>query len=469
MFVGREFELQELEDCFLSKRAQLAVITGRRRIGKSELVKKFAKDKDVLSFEALEKGRMLDQIKHFIEQLSDQVRDPFLGDIQFRSWKKVFHYLSTHISTRNNRKKKKTVIFFDEFQWMAQGKSNLVSLLKYYWDNHWKSENVMVILCGSIASFMVGKVVKSKALYGRITLNLVLKELSGPEIFQMLGKKRDKTEILKYLLVVGGVPKYLESINTAKSFEQNMNSLFFKTNSLLKDEFEKIFYSQFKETALYTNIIESLANGPKSLKDLCNILEVTSGGGVKSYLENLTLADFIMPYSPYNKGSSSKNKKYKISDSYLIFYLKYIRPNLAQIEANKSKDLFSILVKSVWATWLGFAFENYCMKNAMALAEKMGFADYVVNFGPYFRRGDKNFQIDLLFERSDKTITLCELKYYNKLIGTSIIGEVQKKCDLLHVPFGHTLEKALVTTVGIDQSTANLDYFHHVLTIDDLM
>ena len=215
MFVGRKNELKILNDAYRSGKSQLVVIYGRRRIGKSSLVKEFSKDKhQFFSFEAIEGEGTPIQIRHFTAQLKKQYDDPILENARFSSWESVFSYLTDRIINRKTAK----IIFLDELSWMAAGRSRLVSLLKFYWDNHWKGKKVMLILCGSVASFMVKKVLRSKALYGRITLDLLLKGLLAEDAYALIGRKRSREEALKYLLVFGGVPKYLEDINPNRSF-----------------------------------------------------------------------------------------------------------------------------------------------------------------------------------------------------------------------------------------------------------
>lgn len=465
MFVGRKEELRELENLYKNKTSKLVVLYGRRRIGKSSLIEQFSVGKPFLHFEGLEGEETSTQIKSFTNDLLRQINDPILKSVHFRNWLEVFDYLSNYFKKNN---KHKIILFFDEFQWLAAGQGALISLLKKYWDQHWKKSNVVLILCGSISSYMVKKVIKSKALYGRIDWEHKLGALSPKEAFEMIGKKRSKEELFRYLLVLGGIPRYLESIDLSKSFEQNMDQLFFKKDALFVNEYEKIFYSQFKEHRTYEKIIIFMCDGPKSLEEIAKHLKIPSGGGLKSYLENLVSADFIGVYSPYDKSEKTKLIRYKITDEYLRFYFKFIKPNLNAITSSrKTRNLFHTITGNSMEVWLGFAFENFCLKNAFDLAEKMGFANKIKNFGPAFSRSSSGFQIDLLYLRSDKTLTLCEIKYYNKEISTKIVKEVEMKASLLTIPKGFTLEKALISVFGPDQSLRDLEYFHHSITLEN--
>ncbi len=456
-FVGREKELYDLNQLHQASESKLSVIYGRRRIGKSCLVDHFMSGKKHLRFEGLEQGRTKAQIAQFVLDLSQQTGDELLKQVKLNSWEPVLDYLTQFFS----RTQDKYILFLDEFQWLAVNQTKLVSLLKKYWDQHWSKQNVMLILCGSVCSYMAKRVISSKALYGRINWELCLTPLNPIESYQLLGEKRNADEVLQYLQILGGIPKYLKEVDTRKSFDQNINQMLFTGSGVLANDYSKIFYSQFREYKTYENIVRYLKDQPRTLDEIAGKLKIPSGGGVKSYLENLEKALFVTSYVPYNKKANSKLKKYKLSDEYLRFYFKYVEPHTKLISTNQTRNLFDQLIKPTWNSWLGFAFENYCLNNAMYLAKVMGFEDRVVQWGPYFQRGDEGFQIDLIYLRSDRAVTLCEIKYYDKKVPITVIREVEKKCSLIELPHGYTLEKALISRFGPEKAVRELDYFHH--------
>lgn len=469
MFIGRKKELRLLNEHYNSQKSELVVLYGRRRIGKSSLVKEFAQDKHYFfSFEGIEGLGQKEAIIHFSQELYKQTDDPILQDLTFKSWEQCFTYVTDRIVNRQGRRKK-AIIFFDELSWMATGRSALISLIKYYWDNLWKSKNIMLILCGSIASFMIKKVINSQALYGRTTLEIFLKGLSPDEAKNFFSRKKSKEEILKTLLVFGGVPKYLELINQNQSFIYNVNRLCFSANSVMIKEIDKIFYSQFREGKTYQAIIELVKERLISLQDIAHKLHMSSGGGLKQYLANLEQAEFIRSYVPFNKKENSKLKKYFLSDEYIQFYFKYIEPHKKLINEGNSEALFERLTDDSITTWFGFAFEKFCIKHAMYLAKKMGFNDQVMNYGPYFEREDTAFQIDLLYKRKDKVITICEMKYYTKPITTGVIPEVERKIKLLKIPRGYSVETALISLYGPDKALRDTHYFNYTPTLEDLL
>jgi uncharacterized protein len=462
-FSGRRRELKLLEDAYHSSRSELLVLYGRRRVGKSRLIEEFSRDKSAFFFEGLEGGRTPVQLKQVTEQLIKQCSDPLLNSVSFSSWRVFFDYLTEKIF----KSRGKNILFLDEFQWLAAGQSRLVSLIKYYWDQHWKSKNVMIILCGSIASFMVKKVIHSTALYGRITQEILLKGLAPAEAYPLFQKKRSQEEVLQYLLLFGGIPRYLEEIQLNRSLAQNINRLCFGKNAFMVSEFEKIFYAQFKEAHVYKRIVSFLKERILTLDELSRKLDIPSGGGLKQYLTNLENAEIVRTVVPFGSSPKTKIKKYKLIDEYLLFYFKYIEPHLRLIQENPSQKLFETLTQKSWFPWLGNAFERFCLKHAALLAKAFGFQDEVVEIAPYFERGDPAFQIDLLYRRSSNIVTLCEVKYWQQPISTKVIPEVERKCQLLKLPRGTTLERALISPYGPDQALNEAQYFHHSLVLDD--
>ncbi len=469
MFVGRTEELSALEGAYASQKNELVVLYGRRRIGKSCLISEFLKDKpDSFLFEAVEGAQTREQIAHFTETLKKQIRDPLLLDVKFSSWENVFSYITERV-VKSPSRKGKIVLFMDELPWMAAGRGRLVSLLKYYWDNHWKDQGVMLVLCGSVASFMVKRVLKSKALYGRITLEILLRGLNPDEVALLFQGKRSQEEVLKYQLIFGGVPKYLEEIDLNRSFNQNMNRLCFSRTSPMCREMDRIFYSQFKESRIYMKIVELLNGRICTMEEISSTLSIASGGGLKLYLTNLEDAEMIRSFVPFGRSNTSKLRKYTLMDEFALFFFKYMQPCLLMLTETSSPRMFETMVNDGFESWLGFSFERFCVKRAGYLAKRMGFADVVLAAAPYFERGDLAFQIDLLYKRSDKVITLCEIKHRNAPITTKIIPEMERKCSLFRMPRGFSLETALISLYGPDTALRDAGYFNHFLVLDDVL
>ena len=462
-FFGREEELKLLEGQFSSNKSRIVAIYGRRRVGKSALIDSFIKTKRFqLIFEGKEKAKTNEQLELFTSELRKQLKNPYLK--KFESWEEAFDYLTENVFNQTSRKQK-YIFVLDELQWLAAGQSRLVALLKFYWDRYWQKQNIMLILCGSMASFMVKKVISSKALYGRISLQILLGPLQPNQGAQFFHKKRSNEEILKYFLIFGCIPKYLEEININESFNKNINVLCFSRESFFYDEVNKIFYSQFKETKIYLDIVKAVSIVNLSAKEIGQAVKF-KGGSIKFYLDNLVAAQIISEYIPIGSPENSRLKKYKLTDEFLVFYFKYIKPNLSLIKQGSLKKLFEKTCENQWQPWLGYAFERFCLKNALYLAKIMGFDDDIIGLGSYRQPG---LQVDLLYKRADKTYVLSEIKYKDQEITTEIIPEIEGKIKLFKLPKGYSLEKALICVHGASAQLKASRYFDYIVSVDDII
>jgi hypothetical protein len=234
-------------------------------------------------------------------------------------------------------------------------------------------------------------------------------------------------------------------------------------------EVDRIFYSQFVKEKTYIAIVNSLKSQIKSLGEISAAIDMPSGGGVKRYLENLTKADILSQNTPWDKSFESRIKKYRISDEFLTFFYKFIEPHRKLIATSSKKQLFKALTAHQLEIWFGFAFERLMLKHARYLAEIMGFSEQVATAGSLFSRSDSHFQIDLIYKRFDKVITLCEIKHHNKEISAQVIKDVEQKKSLLKIPRGYTLETALISLYGPDEGVKESGFFNHIVTLDDLL
>ncbi|MBI3534505.1 MAG: ATP-binding protein [Deltaproteobacteria bacterium] len=472
-FVGRQTEIHQLQRLVQSKKSSLAVIYGRRRIGKSSLIREAFKDQFVLYFEGVENQSKSRQITHFLSQLSYQVKNAH-PQFSVKNWSDVFLQLVPIISSHQS-----VVIVLDEFQWMANYRSELVSELKMIWDQYFTQKGkVILILCGSIASFMISKVIRSSSFYGRIQLMIHLKEFFLSESSQMLNQLGVE-EILESHLLLGGVPLYLELLNDRlkqdSSVRLGIQNLAFLPNSYFVEEYERVFVSHFGKNLNFKKIISTLALHPYGLsrEELSRFTKITLGGNFSQELFNLESAGFISSVRPYDKGEKSKFVKYYLSDAYLRFYFSFIEPNFKKIKSG-AKDIFLQLTqKAVYASWLGISFEYLCAYHASKISEKLGFSGIGYTVGSYFQSYKKGTgiggQIDLLFDREDNVLTLCELKYTNNPVGIDVISEVEKKIEILPLKKKKTLQKILITKSPPSTDLLKKAYFYKILRATDLL
>lgn len=466
MFVGRENELRMIREAVNSDRAELGIVYGRRRVGKSSLLLEFKSHKGDLCFEALQKVPTLKQIQHFTSQLAKQTNTP---QILARNWKEAFDGFTLHIQ------KGKHYVVFDEFPWMASSRTELVSLLKFYWDTIWKKNpKLTLVLCGSVTSFMLKHLVHSQALHNRKTFEINLAPLPANEAVSFFKKYRSHFEVAKFLMVFGGIPKYLEQIDPKQSFAANMDRLCFAKNSFFVKEFETLFKEQFKVIKTYELIAEALAKRSDSKTGLAERLHMESGGGLSGYIQALEQADFVKVLTPLSvAGEGSKTTKIVLWDEWLRFYFSYIKPNRHIIEMNTKPGLFQQLAGKSIDTYFGLAFERFCMKNLSSILPAAGIAlNEILGYGPFFRQpsrktpNDAGLQIDILVHRQGHILTLMECEFQTSPVGLSVAQEVERKLTFLKPKKFYTVEKMLLCAGPITRELQQNGYFHKILDLD---
>ncbi len=466
-FIGRQPEIEQLREVWQEKESHLSVVYGRRRVGKTRLVEEAFKNRSIVRFEGLEGRPTARQKQHFAESLADQTGRPEYRLLSSGSWKELLTVLSRILGA------KPVVLFFDEFQWLAAGRAELVSDLKYVWDNHFrKNNNLHLILCGSISSFLVKKVLRSRALYGRVSFELHVLPLLAPSFVSLYHPRRSVRELVEFLLVVGGIPEYLRFFDVKRSTRLNIQRLCFSPTGYLTGEFDRIFTSHFGGHPHYERILRFLAAKRFATRDQIHRgCGLNPGGRTSDYLEELEMADFIEKFSPITKPSSSKILRFRISDPYMSFYFRFIQPSLAKIQrARRPLSLNAVLSEQRYSIWRGLAFEHLCHLHADRIAEEAGFGGIRYDSGAWFRRKDQltGAQIDLLFRRADRVITVCEMKFTDQKIGKEVIRQVEKKIELLQTFSAESIEKILVTASEPTQGLLNEGYFTRFLRLEDV-
>jgi len=458
MFIGRKQEIVLLRKKNHRDSAELMVIYGRRRVGKTALVEEAFKDRILWKFEGIEGLSTSEQIRFFLSQLKIYSGEEKLANAN--DWTAAFRLLASTSAKKN------IVIFFDEFQWMAGMDEAFVSLFKYAWDNFFqKLKNCSFVICGSISSFIVNKVLRSRALYGRVHRDIHLQPLSLKESSQLL-KNLPPTEVLDWAMTIGGIPKYLLAIDTALSYQQNLNALAFSQNGFFFQEFPRLLISHFASTPHYQKILETLSSGSQTLEALAEKCGISKGGSFSEIVDDLALADFITKEQPVDKGAASKILRYKISDEYLHFYFNFILPRIPTIQ--KGQWTYQTIPARDLAQWQGYAFERLCHKQAPAIAESLGFSGIQYQYGPWFRHQKPGAQIDLLFQRKDAMLTLCEAKYATSLTSR-VIQECEKKENVLKEIFpNQRIQKVLVVPKKTKRSPAITRFFDRVLIAEEV-
>lgn len=419
--IGRELEQKELEIAYNSLEAEFIAIYGRRRIGKTYLIKNFFQPKECIYFQStgIYKGSLKQQLTRFSKELGDA----FYGGASINvpeDWMSAFEALSKAID--NMDKNKKVILFLDELPWMCTPKSSLLQALEYFWNRHWAhNPKIKLIVCGSAASWIIKKIIKNRGgLHNRTTRKIRLKPFDLRETYDYLhhqGYKIDKEKVVKLYMAIGGIPFYLKQIKNDLSVDQNINELLFNSDSILFTEFDEVFASLFDSAESYVELVRLIAASRQGLAR--TVLEeknkVTGKGGrLSNRLENLENAGFITSYLPF--GHKKLGVFYRISDEYCHFYLKWVDPIKDSAKLNNHLSYWQGKLNSPeYYSWLGYAFENLCYKHVAqirtALKIDAGSLASPWRYAPKSYSEERGAQIDLLFDRRDDAISICEIKY----------------------------------------------------------
>ncbi len=468
-FIGRKKEFESLSGLSQKKNASLVVIRGRRRVGKSRLAEEFAK--------TFKKSIVISGIPPVDEVTAQHQREEFLRQAQeyhlpmYRcdDWGNLFTDLA------QATKKGRLLIVLDEITWMGSKDPTFLPKLKTAWDRHFKkNNNLVMILTGSNSMWIQKNILSSTGFYGRVSLRILLKELSLPESNAFWNNWPgivDAYEKFKILCVTGGIPRYLEELRPDLTAEGNIQRLCFDPEGLLFQEFNQIFHDLFQNRGpFYKQIVQILVENHLSMTEIAEKLSRAKGGDLSEALAELTQAGFISRDFTWSfaKKKKSKISRYRLSDNYLRFYLKYIQPNYEQIEAGKIRKL-----PQGWYSILGFQFENLVVNNGAILQRVIGIpADEVVFAAPYLqtaRARRKGCQIDYLIQTRFNCIYVFEVKFSQGKIGMEVIQEVEEKMRALQLPRGFSSRPILIHVNGVDEKVIDTGYFARIVDFSEFL
>ena len=473
IFVGREEELQELETLLKKKSASFVVVKGRRKIGKSRLLDEFCKNKKTYKFIGLAtqpKTTKQDQLNEFARQLSTATG---LSEIRADDWSKLFTLLGREAKTG------RLIIIFDEISWMGSEDNDFLGKLKNAWDNDFKKNpNLIMIVCGSVSTWIDENILNSKAFYGRISWTISLKPLPLKDCNRLLeaqGFKGSFYEKFKLLSVTGGIPWYIEQMQGTLNADDNIRRQCFTEGGALVDEFEMIFHDIFgKKDSIYKELVKALANGSAEYKDISKKTGYKSSGRLSEYLLALEKAGFISRDFSWSIKSGNKTRicQYRLSDNYLRFYLKYIAPKLKQIQKGSYKNV-PLSSFSEWETIMGIQFENLVLNNKKKILEHLSIrSEDIVADNPYLQRKTadrQRCQIDYLIQTKHKNLFICEVKFSKNPINTSVIEEVKKKIKDFHLPRSSAALPVLIHINGVSEKVTGSDYFYKIIDFSNLL
>ena len=470
-FVGREVEMARLKGLFDKRSASLIVVRGRRRIGKSRLLAEFSKEMKSFFFSGnppVRKTTAESQRNDFTSQL-ERVG---IGGVKADDWGNLFWHLS------KETKKGRILIVLDEISWMGGKDPHFLGHLKTSWDLYFsKNPNIIIALCGSVSSWIEKNILSSTGFLGRISLDLVLEELPLKVCNSFWHPKENRItsyEKFKYLSVTGGVPLYLEQLKSNLTAEQNIHDLCFTKGGLLVREFDEIFSDLFSSTKdRHKEIILSLEKGPKDLSQICKDLGKSLGGVFSKHLDELVKAGFVKRDFTWDlkTGKEGKLSRYRLSDNYMRFYLKYIAPNRSKID----KEIFSSTMTQLagWESIMGLQFENLVVHNRKILWDTLGILpDEIVMEGPFFQTSTSKqtgCQIDYMIQTRFHNLYICEIKFSKSPIGKKIIEEMESKRKNLKIPRYCSIRPILIHVNGIEERVLDERYFDKIIDFGELL
>ncbi len=471
-FIGRKNELSKLTNTFKKNSASLIVLKGRRRIGKSRLAEEFAKNHKFYPFTGLPPTQ---------ETTAQSQRDAFLKQIQKNfttfpknnnDWWDLLWFVA------ENTKNERVVILLDEISWMGSKDPDFLGKLKTVWDNYFKQNpKLILILCGSISSWIEENILSSTGFMGRISLTLTLPELSLSDCNKFWDNHSTLStyEKFKILAITGGIPRYLEEIKTYLSAEENIRQLCFEKSGILFNEFDQIFSDLFSSRSnLYKKIVTCLGDSSADRNQIAKELDREASGHISDYLDDLTKAGFISRDFSWRikDGKTSKLSHFRLSDNYLRFYLKYIEPNKRKIESGIFEEK-SLINFPGYNTIMSLQFENLVLNNRRSIHKLLNiWPDDIISDGTYFQRKTERqpgCQIDYLIQTKFNCLYVCEIKFSKYEIKKDIIKDMSEKITRLKRPRSFSCRPILIHVNGIHEELEDSDYFAKIIQFDQLL
>jgi AAA+ ATPase superfamily predicted ATPase len=469
---GRESERKILHQALESKEAELVAVYGRRRVGKTFLIRQVYRQNIICEFSGVHGASTQQQLENFRNSIALALKTPIPPAIP-KSWPEAFMLL---INFSTPLLRKKAVIFFDELPWLSSHKSGFLSAFEYFW-NSWASRqpNLVVAVCGSAASWMIQKIVNNKGgLHNRITKRMRLLPFTLYETSAYLKSKSitlDQYQILQVYMALGGIPHYLKEINKGESSTQIIDRLCFTKDGLLVNEFKNLYGSLFDMADRHISVVRALAAKPSGLtrKEIIKTCNLQTGGTTTKLLEELIESGFAGLYIPFQK--TVKDAIYKLSDEYSSFYLKFIEHSRTMGQGTWIKKAAT----PSWKSWSGTAFESICLKHTLQIKHAIGISGILTEesawrFAP--GKAGKGAQIDLLLDRQDACINICEAKFSTSeyTIEKAYAVELNDKLAIFktQTKTRKTLFLTMVTTFGTKDNQYKTSLVQNEVIMDDL-
>ena len=454
LFIGREYEIRQLEKYRSSKESEFIIVYGRRRVGKTFLVKEFFDDTYDFKVTGLYKKPKKTQLKNFYLALLEygaQVKK-IPGD-----WLEAFAELKKLLKgIKENRKK---IIFIDELPWLDTRQSEFLGAFESFWNGWGAQQNdLMLVVCGSATTWITNKLLSNKGgLFNRAARRLYLMPFSLQETERYLvsrGIHWSRYDIVECYMTMGGIPYYLKLLDNDLSFLANIDTIFFKRNGPLWDEFDHLYETLFGNSKGYLKIIEALSSRKSGLtrKEIISETKLEDNGLLTEMLKNLRDSMFVRSYNTF--GYDEKNIVYQLADYFTLFYLRFLKG-----KQNPDEQFWThYLDNPAKSSWSGQTFEQVCKDHIMQVKKAIGISGLLTDISSWHGATETgNAQIDLIIDRRDRTINICEIKFS---VAEFVIGQdyekiLQKKMQVFREvsKSKKALQLVMITTYGVRQNS----------------
>ncbi len=469
--IGRQEEIRKLQKCYDSHKSQLVIVYGRRRVGKTYLVSELFRNRFALRLTGAYNQSKEVQLAYF----ADDLRHVYKPDLPTpTSWKEAFSMLRSFVASRPVDERQ--LIFIDEIPWMDSPKSDFLPSFEYFWNSFGAQQpNLMLIVCGSATAWMTENFADNPGgLFNRHAIRLYLHPFTLCETEEYLQWRPiawSRYDIVECYMTMGGIPFYLSQLDEDLTYSANIDNLFFRQKGGLWDEFQHLYRTLFRNSELYIKVVEALSSKKMGMtrNEISASLKMPNNGDLTRVLQNLVDSDFVRCY--YFFGNKRKNRVYQLCDNYTLFYYRFIRDNYGRDERFWTNTLDSPARKA----WAGNAFELVCKSHIQQIKRKLGILGVLSQDSVWFSEstGDtgRGAQIDMVIDRRDRVINLCEIKFslnpytIDRDYEMQLRNKMETFREVTHSR--SALHLTMITTYGVHRN-AHSGIVQSEVTMDDL-
>lgn len=471
MLIGRKRQVEILDRLCNSNQSEFAVVYGRRRVGKTFLIREYFEHNFLFHHTGLANADTSQQLLNFHSSLTRQV-ESYTPLSPPNNWLEAFQHVIDHIDKQPERSRK--IIFIDEMPWLDTARSDFVTALEHFWNGYLSArKDIILIACGSAASWMIHELINNTGgLYNRVTERIKIEPFDLYQTEKFLQSKDiilDRYQIANLYMVTGGIPFYLERIRKGLSALQNIEQMVFTKNALLNNEYPHLLRSLFKKSENHNLILTALAGKTKGLtrKEIISKTKLPSGGTLTKILDELEESGFISSYAPFS--NKKKETIYRIADFYSAFYHRFLK-GLSKFEPGMWTNMQD---HPSYRAWSGYAFEQLCMDHIEQIKKALGISGILSSSSSWVsNQSDPGAQIDLLIDRRDQVVSICEIKYSlgEYVITKGYAENLRNKIETFRRETGtkKALFLAMITTFGVKQNAYSGSLVQNSITLDDL-